>query len=145
MPPVPKTKCRSYDALTDAPLQCMEKLEQSKNDDRPDFASKQERRIRHWKDKLEEHKEAVKEAYVECKSLLTLGQPFTQEGVTEDPRKTIVVGRLNYDTTEEKLKNEFSIYGDIKMVRLIRDQKGNSRGYAFIEFESRRDFLCKLE
>jgi U1 small nuclear ribonucleoprotein 70kDa len=75
---------------------------------------------------------------------LNLGQPYTQDGISEDPKKTIIVGRLNFDTTEDKLKDEFSIYGDIKMVRLIRDNKGVSRGYAFIEFESRRDFLCIL-
>ena len=72
-----------------------------------------------------------------------LGAPFTQTGVTEDPRKTIVVGRLNFETGEEKLRDEFKIYGKIKTVRLIRDREGKSRGYAFIEFESRREFLCK--
>lgn len=75
---------------------------------------------------------------------LQSGNPFTQEGVTSDPKKTIIVGRLNYDTTEEKLKEEFSIYGDIKMVRLVKDKQGHSRGYAFIEFFQKRDFLCKI-
>ena len=76
--------------------------------------------------------------------VLTLGNPYSQEGITADPKKTIIVGRLNYDTTEEKLKEEFSLYGDIKMVRLIKDKSGHSRGYAFIEFYHKRDFLCSF-
>ena len=62
-----KSQCRSYDAISEAPLTVVEKLEQSVNDNRPDYLSKKEKRIRHWKDKLEEHKEAIKEAYQSCR------------------------------------------------------------------------------
>jgi U1 small nuclear ribonucleoprotein len=43
-----------------------------------------------------------------------------------------LVARLNYKTTEEKLKFEFEKYGLIKNVRIIKDEKGESRGYGFV-------------
>ena len=33
-------------------------------------------------------------------------------------------------------------YGIIKSVRVIRDQEGNSRGYGFVEFDAREDFVA---
>lgn len=38
---------------------------------------------------------------------------------TKDPFKTIFVGRINYDTSESKLKREFETFGPIKKVRLM--------------------------
>lgn len=58
----------------------------------------------------------MKEEYEKCKSRAYEGSPFTQEGVTEDPFKTIVVSKLNFETTDERLKQEFSIYGNVKAV-----------------------------
>merc|ERR1712078_320322 len=56
-----------------------------------------------------------------------------------DPFRTLFVARLSYDTTEKKLKREFEVFGSIKKARMIYDQKGKPRGYAFIEFEHERD------
>jgi len=40
------------------------------------------------------------------------------------------------------LKREFEIYGPIKKIRIVTDIKtGKSRGYAFIEYEHKRDFI----
>lgn len=61
------------------------------------------------------------------------------KGVTSDAYKTLFVGRLSYDVTEEDLKSEFEYYGNIVKVYVIYDRKGKSRGYAFVEFESSRD------
>merc|ERR1739848_741636 len=41
--------------------------------------------------------------------------------------------------TEKKLKREFEVFGSIKKVRMVYDQKGKPRGYAFIEYEHERD------
>lgn len=76
---------------------------------------------------------------------MLLGNPFENEEATEDPYKTLLVAKLSFETDEERLKREFSSYGQIKKVRVIRDKDGKSRGYAFIEFERRRDFLSKRE
>ncbi|XP_071446969.1 U1 small nuclear ribonucleoprotein 70 kDa-like [Hetaerina americana] len=59
---------------------------------------------------------------------------------TGDPFKTLFVARINYDTSESKLRREFEVYGAIKKIVLIHDTKtGKPRGYAFIEYEHERD------
>jgi len=58
---------------------------------------------------------------------------------TKDAYKTLFVARLAYNVTEEDLKNEFEYYGNIVSVHLVKDKKGQSRGYAFIQFESSAD------
>jgi len=58
---------------------------------------------------------------------------------TKDAYKTLFVARLNYDVSEEDLKKEFEFYGAVKNVKIMKDKKGKSRGYAFVEFESSKD------
>uniref|UniRef100_A0A182K1J9 U1 small nuclear ribonucleoprotein 70 kDa n=1 Tax=Anopheles christyi TaxID=43041 RepID=A0A182K1J9_9DIPT len=59
---------------------------------------------------------------------------------TEDPFKTLFIARINYDTSESKLRREFEIYGNIKKIIMINDKEtGKPRGYAFIEYEHERD------
>uniref|UniRef100_H2Y7P7 U11/U12 small nuclear ribonucleoprotein 35 kDa protein n=1 Tax=Ciona savignyi TaxID=51511 RepID=H2Y7P7_CIOSA len=59
------------------------------------------------------------------------------KGVRGSARRTLFVGRLNYDTTSQVLKQVFSEYGEVENVALIRDVvTGYSRGYAFIEYRS---------
>ncbi|XP_063000472.1 U11/U12 small nuclear ribonucleoprotein 35 kDa protein [Elgaria multicarinata webbii] len=61
------------------------------------------------------------------------------EGVSGDPHLTLFVARLNLQTTEDKLKEVFSRYGDIRKIRLVRDLvTGFSKGYAFIEYKEER-------
>ncbi|XP_055331785.1 U1 small nuclear ribonucleoprotein 70 kDa-like [Paramacrobiotus metropolitanus] len=57
-----------------------------------------------------------------------------------DPYKTLFVGRLNYDTSESKLKREFEQYGPVVSVKIVTDpNSGKSKGYGFVEFENERD------
>lgn len=65
--------------------------------------------------------------------------PKNNPDATDKAMKTLFVGRLNYAITSEDLKAEFEYYGPVKKVILIKDKKGKSRGYAFVEFESSRD------
>ncbi|XP_052861940.1 U1 small nuclear ribonucleoprotein 70 kDa [Anopheles cruzii] len=59
---------------------------------------------------------------------------------TEDPFKTLFVARINYDTSESKLRREFEIYGNIKKIIMLNNKStGKPRGYAFIEYEHERD------
>ncbi|KPP58489.1 hypothetical protein Z043_123679 [Scleropages formosus] len=61
------------------------------------------------------------------------------KGVTGDPHLTLFVARLHQQTTEEKLREVFSKYGDIRRLRLVRDVvTGFSKGYAFIEYKEER-------
>lgn len=65
--------------------------------------------------------------------------PHSNKSATKDPFKTLFVARLAYTVTEEELRQEFSRYGPIKDVKLVKDLEEKSRGYAFIEFESSND------
>ncbi|KAG9487646.1 U11/U12 small nuclear ribonucleoprotein 35 kDa protein [Eleutherodactylus coqui] len=65
-----------------------------------------------------------------------LARYVPNKGVVGDPQLTLFVARLSQQTTEEKLKEVFSRYGDIQRLRLVRDFiTGFSRGYAFIEYK----------
>ncbi|XP_041365266.1 U1 small nuclear ribonucleoprotein 70 kDa-like [Gigantopelta aegis] len=57
-----------------------------------------------------------------------------------DAYKTLFIARINYDTSESKLRREFEVYGPIKKISLVHDRNGGKpRGYAFIEYEHERD------
>ena len=71
---------------------------------------------------------------------LAIDRPHNDSNIEGgNPYATIFVGRLKYDTTEERLAKIFEIFGQIKRVRVVRDIKtGKSRGYAFLEFRDER-------
>lgn len=61
------------------------------------------------------------------------------KGVTGEPHLTLFVARLNPQTSEDKLQEVFSKYGDIRRVRLVRDiVTGLSKRYAFVEYKEER-------
>jgi len=99
---------------------------------RESWESPLERKARRHKEKLEKHKD-------ELKKLISDYDPHKDPNAQGDPFKTLFVARISYDTTEKKLKREFEVFGSIKRVRMIYDQKGKPRGYAFIEYEHERD------
>ncbi|XP_074660911.1 U1 small nuclear ribonucleoprotein 70 kDa-like [Tubulanus polymorphus] len=71
---------------------------------------------------------------------LALWDPATDINATSDPYKTLFIARINFDTSESKLRREFEVYGPIRMIRLVTDKLSNKpRGYAFIEYEHERD------
>ncbi|PVF99272.1 RNA-binding domain-containing protein [Serendipita vermifera] len=45
------------------------------------------------------------------------------------------VGGLNWDTTDDGLRNYFSQFGKIESCTIMRDPAGRSRGFAFLTFE----------
>lgn len=64
------------------------------------------------------------------------------KGVVGDPLLTLFVSRLNPLTTEEKLHQVFSKYGDIQRLRLVRDiVTGFSKRYAFVEYKEERSVV----
>merc|ERR1712039_1039602 len=97
-----------------------------------DWESPLQRRARRHQEVLEVHKEELKE-------LRESYDPHKDPNASGDPFKTLFVARISYDTTEKKLKREFEVFGSIKKVRMVYDQKGKPRGYAFIEYEHERD------
>lgn len=49
----------------------------------------------------------------------------------------IYVGNLNFDLTEDELKELFETYGQVNSVKIISDKyTGRSKGFGFVEMES---------
>ncbi|RKP33771.1 hypothetical protein BJ085DRAFT_11970, partial [Dimargaris cristalligena] len=66
--------------------------------------------------------------------------PEKDPNISGDAYHTLIVGRLNYELTEKDIRREFETYGRVIRVRLVKDtQTGQSRGYAFVEFEREGD------
>merc|ERR1712056_163255 len=89
--------------------------------------------------KQRKHKEKTDSHKKELKKMIDKYDPHKDPNANGDPFKTLFVARISYDTTEKKLKREFEVFGSIKKVRMIYDQKGKPRGYAFVEYEHERD------
>jgi len=93
-----------------------------------------------------ERKKREKEEQVAYKleQEIAMWDPSTNENATTDPFKTLFVGRINYYTSESKIKREFETYGPIKQIKMIQDKETKkSMGYCFIEYEHERDMHCK--
>jgi RNA recognition motif-containing protein len=49
----------------------------------------------------------------------------------------IYVGNLAYDVTEEELRTEFTAFGKVESVSIIKDKySGRAKGFAFVEMPS---------
>lgn len=58
----------------------------------------------------------------------------------KDPFKTVFISRLDYSLTELDISKNFSKYGVIESITIVRDKKlGKSRGYGFVVFERDED------
>jgi len=128
---VPKKRKRaSYSGLADL----IEQFESDEPPRVPPFETPKERKKRRKIEKNQAHESALKtqiEAY----------DPHRDpEGVkTQDPSKTLFVGRLSYEANEKKLLSLFEVFGPVHDIRVVADQNGRPRGYAFVEFERSED------
>lgn len=58
----------------------------------------------------------------------------------------LYVGNLSYSLEEADLEKEFSAYGEIEEVKLIRDREsGRSKGFAFVTFATQHAAESALE
>lgn len=53
---------------------------------------------------------------------------FSGEPIAHSPKPTIFVGNLFFDVVENDLEKEFTRFGRIKSLRIIRDSRGLSKG-----------------
>lgn len=53
----------------------------------------------------------------------------------ETNRRTVFVGHLPFDATEEEVRGVFGVCGGIHHIRILRDERGRSRGVAYVTFE----------
>ncbi|KAI9139340.1 hypothetical protein BKA69DRAFT_1012851, partial [Paraphysoderma sedebokerense] len=116
-------------------------IDELKNYD-PDYVpweTIEERRSRKAKQRKEKNEAEIAKQSAEWK-------PTEIQDGTEDPFKTLFVGRISYETTEKTLRKEFEVYGPIKRIRMIYDKlTGRPRGYAFIEFENEPDMKAAFK
>uniref|UniRef100_A0A673GAB4 U1 small nuclear ribonucleoprotein 70 kDa n=1 Tax=Sinocyclocheilus rhinocerous TaxID=307959 RepID=A0A673GAB4_9TELE len=100
----------------------------------PTRAETREERLERKRREKMERRQVVVEAE------LKLWDPHNDPNAQGDAFKTLFVARINYDTTESKLRREFEVYGPIKRIYIVYNKKtGKPRGYAFIEYEHERD------
>ena len=132
-PPPEKRKCPSYTGMAQFVSNFAEKGDPEYQPPVPKGETPSERRARIHQLRLEE---GAKKAAEELEKY----DPSNDPNISGDPYKTLFVARLNYETSESKIKREFEAYGPIKRVRLVTDNETNKpRGYAFIEYMHTRD------
>ncbi|EOD52193.1 putative nucleic acid-binding protein [Neofusicoccum parvum UCRNP2] len=55
---------------------------------------------------------------------------------SDDRKRTLYVGNMYFQTTQDQLRQEFSPFGKIMRTAIIRDTAGLSRGFGYVEFET---------
>jgi RNA recognition motif-containing protein len=51
--------------------------------------------------------------------------------------KTLYIGNLSYDATEDELRQHFAQHGEVKSVKIVTDRDtGRPRGFGFVEMEN---------
>jgi len=92
-----------------------------------------ERHVRLAAEKIENNQEALKEKVVAWEA-----KKKEDEKSNGDAYKTLFVARISFDASEKKLRREFERFGTIKKITMIKDNDGQFRGYAFIQYESEK-------
>ncbi|VDM96018.1 unnamed protein product [Thelazia callipaeda] len=82
----------------------------------------------------EERKEKEELLAYKIEQGIATWNPTQNPNATMDPYKTLFVARINYETSESKLRREFEQFGKIARLVLVQDKNGKPRGYAFIEY-----------
>ena len=53
---------------------------------------------------------------------------------------TLYVGNLSFQLTNDELNAIFSVFGEVKSAKIVIDRETNrSKGFAFVEFESKQE------
>ncbi|KAL5224813.1 hypothetical protein ABZP36_011452 [Zizania latifolia] len=132
-PPVEKRKLPAYTGMAQFVSQFVEPGDPEYAPPVPKGETRAEKKARICQLKLEQGAAKVTEE-------LQKYDPQNDPNATGDPYKTLFVARLNYETSEHRIKREFEAYGPIKRVRLVTDKVTNKpRGYAFVEYMHTRD------
>jgi multiple RNA-binding domain-containing protein 1 len=106
-------------------------------------------------DEMEEEEEVVeKKPTKSTKADTKKAEPTTEEKPTSVPddemeeedetSASLYIKNLNFNTTEETLRNTFMAYGRLRSVKIaqgIKDGQKTSLGYGFVEFHRRDDAL----
>ncbi|XP_010503733.1 PREDICTED: U1 small nuclear ribonucleoprotein 70 kDa-like [Camelina sativa] len=132
-PPPEKRKCPPYTGMAQFVSKFANPGDPEYAPPKPEVELPSQKRERIHKLRLEK---GVEKAAEDLKKY----DPNNDPNATGDPYKTLFVSRLNYESSESKIKREFESYGPIKQVHLVADQLTNKpKGYAFIEYMHTRD------
>lgn len=63
---------------------------------------------------------------------------------SDNVNKRVYIGNIHRDVTEDDLRQIFENLGNVEKVQLIRDAKGESKGYGFIMFKEQRAVAAAL-
>ncbi|CAH8336523.1 unnamed protein product [Eruca vesicaria subsp. sativa] len=133
LPPPEKRKCPPYTGMAQYVSHFAEPGDPEYAPPKPDVETPAQKRETIHKSRLEK---GVEKAAEDLKNY----DPNNDPNASGDPYKILFVARLNYETSESKIKREFESYGPIKQVHLVTDQQTNKpKGYAFIEYLNTRD------
>ncbi|KAI1719170.1 RNA recognition motif domain-containing protein [Ditylenchus destructor] len=94
---------------------------------KPIVVTKEERRTKMRKEKQELLAYKIEQG-------IAMWAPAENPKATMDPYKTLFISRINYETSESKLRREFEKFGKILKISMVHDKNGKPRGYAFIEY-----------
>ncbi|CAI9753568.1 unnamed protein product [Fraxinus pennsylvanica] len=131
--PLEKRKCPPYTGMAQF-------VSNFANPGDPDYSPPVQKGENPAQRKARIHKIRLEEGAIKAAEELEKYDPNNDPNISGDPYKTLFVARLNYETTEIRVKREFEAYGPIKRVTLITDKESNKpRGYAFIEYMHTRD------
>ncbi|KAI9052792.1 hypothetical protein LZ554_003065 [Drepanopeziza brunnea f. sp. 'monogermtubi'] len=73
------------------------------------------------------------------------GRPAYAERAPPAPTNSIYVGNLLFDITQEDIQREFESFGPIKSVTIASDNRGLSKGFGYVEFESTEQATAAIE
>jgi RNA recognition motif-containing protein len=60
--------------------------------------------------------------------------------------KTLYIGNLQWNTSDEELKEFFSSIGNVESVKIVKDNEtGRSKGYGFVKMENADEAMEKLD
>ncbi|XP_076952643.1 U1 small nuclear ribonucleoprotein 70 kDa-like [Bidens hawaiensis] len=132
-PPPEKRKCPPYTGMAQFVSNFVEPTD-------PEYAPPIQKGETPGQKKARIHQVRLEEGAKKAAEELEKYDPNSDPNISGDPYKTLFVAKLNYETTESRLKREFEAYGPIKRVRMVADKETNKpRGYAFIEYMHTRD------
>ncbi|CAN6874434.1 unnamed protein product [Brassica oleracea] len=115
-PPPVQGKCPPYTGMAQYVSHFAEPGDPEYAPPKPDVETPAQKRARIHKSRLEK---GVEKAAEDLKNY----DPNNDANASGDPYKTLFVARLNYETSDSKIKREFEAYGPIKQVRLVTDQQ----------------------
>ncbi|CAI9272362.1 unnamed protein product [Lactuca saligna] len=123
-PPPEKRKCPPYTGMAQFVSHFAEPTD-------PEYAPPVEKGETPGQRRARIHQLRLEEGARKAAEELEKYDPNSDPNISGDPYKTLFVARLNYETTESRIKREFEAYGPIKRVGFVEYPKKGLKVIAF--------------